>query len=485
MDANTLARAMGNALSVAEYAEFLPAYEQAMRDANITNVNRAAMWAAQLGHECVGLSALEEFASGAAYEGRADLGNVRAGDGVRYKGRGAIMITGRSNYTNLSSWAHGKGMVPTPTYFADNPKELQSVKYAFIGAVWYWTVARPDLNALSDRGDLVQATRRINGGTNNLADRRNRWNRALQLGNALLPTNAPAPAPNRHNELMSYSRDRVTQETPWNCGPASVETSIQAATGKWVAESSLAGELRTHRGGTDSINQFPPVLNRHIPGGKYVHVNMPNDPPTQAQKDKLWADITASIDAGHPVILNIVSPPSNRPKSVAPSKIDLNYQGGTIYHYVAVMDYAGTGSSRRVWWADSGFAPYGAWIGFDQTATLIPPKGYAYSQAESQKEGITVDQADRIIEFLKGWTAPIISDVKDLRQQVTGARDSIPGDLEASYPGWDTGRLLEAARAKGFTGLTLVEMTAVSIAGTDDDREKAREVARAEIDGQE
>lgn len=478
MDVYTFAKSMGNALTTAEYAALLPAYLEAMRAAEINTVNRAAMFAAQLGHESVGLSALEEYASGAAYEGRvSSLGNTQPGDGVRFKGRGAIMITGRANYTALSKWAHGKGMCPTATYFVDSPKALQSTEYAFVGAVWYWTVARPDLNQLSDNGDLVQVTRRINGGTTNIEDRRFRWNQALQLGNALLPPGTTPPEPTKRNQLVSYSRDRVTQETPWNCGPASVETSIQAATGKWVSESVLAGELGTHRGGTDWIGQFPAVLNKHIPGAEYRAMEMPSDPPTAEQKEKLWADITASIDAGHPVILNIVSPPSNRPRSVAPSTIDLAYSGGTIYHYVAVMDYAGTGANRRVWWADSGFAPYGAWIGFDQIATLVPPKGYAYSTAKPLEEGFTMSEAQRVIDFISVFLGPAIQDNKDNRQQITGSRDSIPGDIAASYPGWDMGQLLKAARDKGFNGLTMLEMCAVACSGTDEDRKAATAAA--------
>ncbi|SLF33402.1 Bacteriophage protein [Mycobacteroides abscessus subsp. bolletii] len=179
-----LARATG--LSAPRAAEILPAVSDGLKASQCTNINRIAMWLAQVGHESAGFNATEEYASGAAYEGRADLGNTQPGDGVRFKGRSWIQITGRNNYAAFSRWCSGKGLVPSPTEFVDNPKRLAELRWAGIGAAWYWTVARTDINALSDRQDLETVTRRINGGTNGLADRRSRYNRALLQGDALL-----------------------------------------------------------------------------------------------------------------------------------------------------------------------------------------------------------------------------------------------------------------------------------------------------------
>ena len=79
------------------FAYFGP-LNDAMDEFTINTPQRQAMFLAQIAHESGELRYVEEIASGAAYEGRADLGNTEPGDGVRYKGRGLIQITGRANY---------------------------------------------------------------------------------------------------------------------------------------------------------------------------------------------------------------------------------------------------------------------------------------------------------------------------------------------------------------------------------------------------
>ena len=97
-----------------------------------------------------------------------------------------------------------------------------------------------------------------------------------------------------------------------------------------------------------------------------------------------------------------------------------------------------------------------------------------------EKELLTMDRAELrkiIFECLEIYVGPIGTDVKDLREQVTGGRDNIPGDLEASYPGWDLHQLLATAREKNFTNLTLTEMGALSVAGEIGDLYDARKAA--------
>lgn len=384
MDAHTLGEAMGWSLTESRYEQLLPHYERMLREIGVRTPRQAAMVAAQLGHESVGLKYSAEIwgptPAQRTYDGR--MGN-RPGtdDWSRYRGHGWIQITGRDNHTACSRWAHSRGLVPDPDFFVRHPDRLGWDEYVWIGPAWYWTVARPQLNALSDAGDLEGATRAINGGLNGLADRRQRLQRCKQLGTRILPT--PRKEQPVVEKTLPYSRQWVTQNTPYYCGPASVQTIILSKTQKLVPEATLAAELRTTTNGTDWIGQFPAVLNRYIKGANYRHVEMPNDPPNTAQKNTLWANLVNSIDGGHGVVANIVAPPSNYPRPSYKSGTKLAYRGGTVYHFVGVLGYATDSRGvKHVWIADSGFPPYGSWITFDQLASLIPPKGYAYATAK-------------------------------------------------------------------------------------------------------
>ena len=188
MDARTLATAMDNRVPFSRYEELCPAFNKALIQAGCTTVLRVTMWCSQIGHESGGLKWMEEIADGSAYEGRRDLGNTQPGDGRRFKGRGPIQVTGRHNYSKLSTWAHSKGYVDSPTKFVDDPFLLSRPEFGFLGAVWYWTVARPQMNQLADDQLLVAATQAVNGGQNGIDDRRKFYYRALALGDALLPT---------------------------------------------------------------------------------------------------------------------------------------------------------------------------------------------------------------------------------------------------------------------------------------------------------
>ena len=134
---------------------------------------RMAHWLAQVAHESGELLFTKELASGKAYEGRKDLGNTQKGDGVRYKGRGLIQITGRANYKKYADFCGFDGVA--------KPELLEQPLGAVKSAMWYWQTH--GLNELADRDDDRAITKRINGGTNGLDDRRKYLARATRVFN--------------------------------------------------------------------------------------------------------------------------------------------------------------------------------------------------------------------------------------------------------------------------------------------------------------
>jgi predicted chitinase len=195
-DAEALSIAMGATLPIERYRDLVPAVKDALRQSECWNARRVAEWFAQIGHESAGLRYMEELADGSAYEGRADLGNNHPGDGIRFKGHGPIQITGRSNHEQVSRWAHQHNYVPTPDYFIHNPNELGSDTFGFLGAAWYWTVARGNqINEAADREDHETVCRLINGGLHGYEDRVQRYHEALQVAEMFVPTPIAAPEP--------------------------------------------------------------------------------------------------------------------------------------------------------------------------------------------------------------------------------------------------------------------------------------------------
>jgi len=194
-----------------------------------------------------------------------------------------------------------------------------------------------------------------------------------QAGTAVLSAVEPGTrvhvdgAQQEEGEPRWLSIDYQVQETGYWCGPAATRIALSARVAP-PSQGALAAQLGTTEDGTGWIGQVTAVLNANLGGGWYETKEMPNDPPTQGERDLLWNDLVYDIDRNYPVVANIVAPANNHPPG---------YPDYTIYHYFTVFGYDPV--DRTVVIADpanfGGNAIY--WISFDQLASLIPPKGYA------------------------------------------------------------------------------------------------------------
>ena len=170
-------------------------------DYEINTPNRIAAFIAQCAHESASFTALQEnlnyraetlskvwpkkfppavaqqyahkpeAIANLAYASRMGNGNEASGDGWRYCGRGLIQLTGKDNYT---AFADSIGI--TPEEVSDY---VQTFEGAAQSACWFWETN--NLNQYADSGDIETMTKRINGGTLGLEDRKKHYEHAKHI----------------------------------------------------------------------------------------------------------------------------------------------------------------------------------------------------------------------------------------------------------------------------------------------------------------
>lgn len=175
------------------FSSILPRYE-------ITTVERVAAFLAQCGHESADFTVLKENLNYSAeglhkvfpkrfptvesaqpynrqpekiankiYADRMGNGPEASGDGYKFRGRGAIQLTGKENYSKFAA-SLGMDVTAAVAY-------CETLEGAIESACWFWTTNK--LNTLADATDIVGLTKRINGGTIGLEDRKHHFENNL------------------------------------------------------------------------------------------------------------------------------------------------------------------------------------------------------------------------------------------------------------------------------------------------------------------
>jgi predicted chitinase len=226
-------------LAAAKRAQYLPHLNAAMQAHGIDGALRTAAFVAQLAHESGEFRWMEEIwgptDAQRRYEPPSDLarrlGNTQAGDGKRFKGRGPIQITGRFNYEKYGALL-GIDLTGDPALAA-------TPEVAFATAGLYWQ--KNGLNELADVRDFVAITKRINGGTNGLADRQRYYARALAvLGVGAAPREAPLAR--GHEAILA---DRGGKASAAKRTAAKKVPAKKAATAKTPARKAVAKKAAT------------------------------------------------------------------------------------------------------------------------------------------------------------------------------------------------------------------------------------------------
>jgi len=172
--------------------------EKAVRAAaskyGITDETEINALLAQVGHESGNYRHLTELGDKSyfeRYEGRRDLGNTQPGDGYKYRGRGYIQLTGRSNYEQFAKFS-GLDVV-------NNPDLVATPSVGAEAALWFWkTKVKPNVK---DFSDVKAVTQIVNGGYNGLADREQRFASLTKQSTGSATTLASAASPTSTNTV--------------------------------------------------------------------------------------------------------------------------------------------------------------------------------------------------------------------------------------------------------------------------------------------
>lgn len=165
---------------------YVPLLNAAFEKYGFNTKERICCFIAQIAHESASFFYVREIASGRAYEGRADLGNTSPGDGIKFKGRGLIQITGKTNYALCSQSLFKDNRL------LDHPELLEDPQNAVDSAFFYWTSHK--LNEVCDQAEgwthkwknadyskFQWLTIKINGGLNGLTSRFAFYKRAKEV----------------------------------------------------------------------------------------------------------------------------------------------------------------------------------------------------------------------------------------------------------------------------------------------------------------
>lgn len=166
---------------------YLPLLNDTLDKYQINTIERKACFIAQIAHESGSFKHTQELASGEAYEGRMDLGNIYPGNGIKFKGHGLIQITGRANHRLCSLFLYKDERL------LNNPLLITVPPDSLLSAYWFWNEYK-HLNEICDRPDdwthewrgeiynkFQWLTIKINGGLNGYNDRLEFYQKAIKV----------------------------------------------------------------------------------------------------------------------------------------------------------------------------------------------------------------------------------------------------------------------------------------------------------------